>query len=342
MRYPSSFGRYFALRLALAVPTVWVILTLVFLFMRVAPGNPIEASVGAHLTPEELHAREVEAGLTDPLWVQYLRYVGGIFHGDFGTTITDQRSVTSIVVQNGGATLELTVAAFVFALLVAVVFGVVAAVKRDRWQDIVCRLAGIAVYATPVFFSGFLLQIVFGSKLNWLPTSGQASAITTYTLRTRTHIYFLDAILSADWGALRDVALHLVLPTVALGLLMIGIFVRLVRVNVVQTLQGDYVEAARARGVESRKVVVSHALRNALVPVATLAGLQFAHLLSGAVLTEVTFNWPGLGFELLRYLQNRDYTAVQGLITFYALVVVAISICVDLVVARIDPRVRYG
>ena len=201
---------------------------------------------------------------------------------------------------------------------------------------------GIVVYAAPVFFTGFLAQLFFaGGVLDILPSSGRASPVVEFELDKVTHFYLIDTIVALDWDQFWDVFTHLILPAVTLGLLISGVLIRLVRVNLMQTMQGDYVEAARARGISERRVVINHAFRNALIPVVTIAGLQFAILLGGAVLTEQTFNWPGIGAELIRYLNERDYIAVQGIITVFALAVVVISLVIDLVNAFIDPRVRY-
>src|SRR5581483_5713967 len=177
--------------------------------------------------------------------------------------------------------------------------------------------------------------------LGWLPTSDRASPITQATLQTHTNIFTLDAIIDGNWGDLGDVVLHLILPATTLGLVTAGVFIRLIRVNVIRTLRDDYIEAARARGIGERAVVYRHAFKNALVPVITVVGLTTAGLLGGAVLTETTFNWPGIGHELVLYLENRDYTAVQGIIVVFGLVVVAVSVIIDFVNAFIDPRIRY-
>src|SRR5205085_3441855 len=183
--------------------------------------------------------------------------------------------------------------------------------------------------------------LLFGSVLNWLPTSDQASPLTQALLPTHTNILLLDALIDWNWGAFWDVFKHLILPATTLGLVFAGVFIRLVRVNVIRTLKEDYIEAARARGIKERSVVYRHAFRNALVPVVTVVGLQLALLLGGAVLTETTFNWPGIGHELLLYLEDRDYAGVQGIIVVFALVVVAVSVLVDFVNAYVDPRIRY-
>jgi peptide/nickel transport system permease protein len=320
---------------------VLLLLTLVFLLMRVAPGDPISAALGGRLPQEELERRRVAAGYDRPLILQYVEYLGDVATGDFGTTISDNRPVTSMIAQNGAATLELTATAMVLAVVVGVGVGLVSGRFRDTPLDLGGRLFGIVIYAAPIFFLGFLGQLIFGKYLGWLPTSGRASPVVTFELDTPTNLFVVDAIIAGDWSALGDILRHLILPATTLGLVIGGVFTRLVRVNVLQTLQGDYVEAARARGLKERNVVFRHAFKNALVPVITVMGLQFALLLSGAVLTEQTFNWPGLGSELIRYLDNRDYIAVQGIITFVALVVVGISVLIDFVNAWVDPRVRY-
>jgi peptide/nickel transport system permease protein len=188
---------------------------------------------------------------------------------------------------------------------------------------------------------GFLAQLVFGKWLDWLPTSGRASPITIFELHTHTNLFVVDSIIDRNWSALADSLKHLIMPSVVLGLVIGSVFVRLVRVNLIQTLKGDYVEAARARGIPERSVVSRHAFKNALVPVITVMGLEFALLLAGAVLTEETFNWPGIGYQLVHYLNNRDYIAVQGIITFIGIVVVIVSLSIDIINAWVDPRVRY-
>jgi peptide/nickel transport system permease protein len=337
----TSLRAYVLTRIALAIPTVLILLTMVFLLMRVAPGDPISAALGGRVSAEELDQRREAAGLDKPLIEQYVEYLGNALTLDLGTTINDDREVTSIIVENGSATLELTLAAFLVAICVGVPIGLLAGRYRDTGIDIGGRMFGIVVYAAPVFFTGFLAQLLFSNVLGWLPSSGRADPVVEFELDKVTHFYLLDSLLSLNWSQFWDVFTHLILPAVTLGLLVSGVLIRLVRVNLLQTMKGDYVEAARARGVREHRVVVNHAFRNALVPVVTVAGLQFAILLGGAVLTEQTFNWPGIGAELVRYLNERDYIAVQGIITVFALAVVIISVLIDLINAFVDPRVRY-
>ena len=340
MSHGTSLRRYALTRLALAIPTVFILLTMVFLLMRVAPGNPIQSALGGRLSQEELAKREHAAGFDKPILQQYVEYLGDVFTLDLGTSLTDNRKVTSIIVDNGTATVELTFWAFMVTLVVGIGVGLLAGRYRDGPIDFGGRMFGIIIYATPVFFLGFLAQIWIAPALG-LPTSGRASPIVDFELSKVTHFYLIDSLISGNWSAFWDCVEHLILPAVTLGLVVSGVMIRLVRVNLLQTMKGDYVEAARARGISERRVVFHHAFRNAMVPVITVAGLQFAILLGGAVVTEQTFNWPGIGAELVRYLAQRDYIAVQGIITVFALAVVVISVLIDMVNAMVDPRVRY-
>jgi peptide/nickel transport system permease protein len=336
----GSLPRYILQRAVLVIPMIWVILTLVFFVLRVAPGDPVSAALGGKLDQEALDQRREALGFNRPMIAQYWDYLSSVFRLDFGTTFSDNQPVLHVVRDNGGATLSLTLAAFLVALLVGIPLGLLAGRYRDSPADVVIRLFGILTYAAPIFFVGFLLQVYVAKPLG-LPTSGAASPITVFTVKPVTHILLFDVFLSGDSAAITDVMKHLLLPAITLGLLICGVFIRLVRVNILQTMQSDYVEAAEARGIGRRKVTWRHAFRNALVPVITVIGLQFALLLGGAVLTESTFNWPGLGQKLVVYINERDYGAVQGIVTIFAIAVVLISLLVDIVNALIDPRVRY-
>jgi peptide/nickel transport system permease protein len=337
----GSLRGYVLIRIALMIPMIFVLLTVVFLMMRVAPGDPISATLGGKLSPAQVDERKAALGFDRPLIVQYLEYMWDAVRFKFGTTITDKQTINSIIVENGGATLTLTVAALIFAIIVGLPLGLIAGRYRETIPDAFIRIFAILGYAAPPFFIGLLAQLLFAKNLDWLPASKMASPIVQATSVEHTHILIIDLAIEGDWAGVWDVIRHLILPMVTLGLLVTGVFIRLVRVNVGQALGGDYVEAARARGVPERRVVSRHAFRNALIPVVTVMGLQAALLLGGAVLTEKTFSWPGLGTRLLEYLQSRDYIGVQGLVTFFALIVVVISLIIDIVNALIDPRVRY-
>ncbi|MGW5359792.1 ABC transporter permease [Actinopolymorpha pittospori] len=337
----GSLRRYVAVRLLLVIPNVFVLLTLVFLLLRVAPGDPVSAALGGRLPAAELARRRAAGGYDDPIIVQYWNYLSHVVRGDLGTTLSDNRSLSSILLVNGSATLSLTVGALLVALVLGVPLGLLAARYRDSALDVAIRVFGVLTYAAPVFFVGVVAITIFTGALGWLPSGQQASPIAQLTVEPVTHIFLVDALIAGDTKSFVDGVEHLIMPAVTLGLLVTGVFIRLIRVNVAQTLRDDYVEAARARGIAERRVVFSHAFRNAMVPFVTVLGLQVALSLGGAILTETTFSWPGLGSQLVQYINARDYVAVQGIMTIFALVVVGISLLIDLVNAAIDPRVRY-
>ncbi len=230
-----------------------------------------------------------------------------------------------------------------FAMVVAVALGIavgaLGARHRDGPFDVGGRLFGILIYAAPVFWLGILAQLLFANRWGLLPTGNRISARITFD--DPTGFYLFDGLLTQNAQLFWDALKHLVLPGMTLGLVISGVFIRMVRVNMLQTLRADYVEAAVARGVPERKVVFRHAFKNALVPVVTIMGLQFALLLGGAILTETTFSWPGLGQGLVEFINKRDYAAVQGIVTFFAILVVVVSLLIDIINGLIDPRVRY-
>jgi peptide/nickel transport system permease protein len=339
----GGLGSYLVVRFLLIFPTIFILVTAVFFLMRLT-GDPITAALGGRLAPDQLAQRVHQAGFDRPVFTQYFDYLGGLVHGDFGTTISDRRPVLEVLTTFGGATLELTVYGLIVAFLVGIPLGRLAAYSRDKWPDAVLRVFAILCYATPVFFSGLLLKLVFAIWLGWLPVAGRASTaaeIQMQLLPNPTGIYLVDAIRTGDGAVVADVLRHAVLPAIALGLLTAGVFLRLVRTNVIGTLGMGYVEAARSRGVSERRLLRKHAYRPALIPIVTVIGLQIALLLGGAVLTETTFEWRGLGFQLTHYLQSRDFVAVQGLVVLLAVIVAVTNFVVDVIAALIDPRVRY-
>ena len=338
-----ALARYLLLRFVLIIPTVWILVTVVFFFLRVI-GDPISAALGGRLPPDEIEARKQAAGYNDPIFVQYGRFLLGLLHGNFGMT-TDKKTVSSIILQYGPATLELVFWALIVAFLIGIPLGRLAARHYNKGPDVAIRSFAIFFYAAPVFFVALLLKLVFSVWLKWLPISGRASVGVSVALENKvkvnTHIFILNAIESGNWAYILDVLRHAVLPGVALGLLTAGVFIRLVRINLLQTLRADFVTAARARGVAEGKVVSQHAFRNALIPVVTVMGMQIAMMLGGAILTETSFEWQGLGYWLNQYLQKRDFVAVQGIVTAIAVIIAVASFLIDLINALVDPRVRY-
>jgi peptide/nickel transport system permease protein len=339
----SPLLRFIIVRFLLIFPTIFILVTMVFLLMRTI-GDPITAALGGRLNAQQLAERIEAAGYNRPLIVQYFEYIGQVATGNFGTAISDGRPVSELLLTYGGATLELAFYALLVAFIVGIPLGMVAAYLRDRWPDAVLRIVAILFYATPVFFAGLLLKLVFSVWLNVLPVAGRASTRTELQmarLDNRTGIYLIDAIQLGSPAAVADVLQHAVLPGLALGLLTAGVFLRLVRTNVIGTLSMDYVDAARSRGVSEYRLVRRHAYKPALIPIITVIGLQIAMLLGGAVLTETTFEWKGLGFKLAEYLSARDFVAVQGIVALLAVIVALSNFIVDILAAVIDPRVRY-
>ena len=342
-RASGGLGRYILVRFLLIIPTVLILMTMVFFLMRIT-GDPITAALGGRLTPDQLAQRRAEAGYDRPLIVQYFDYLGGVLRGDFGTTYTDNTPVTEVLTTYGAATFELVVYSLVVALLLGVPLGMIAARTRDRWPDAVLRIVAILGYATPVFFVGLLLKLVFSVGLGWLPVAGRLSTsgqITMSTILNPSPFSLLDALRLGDTELLRDVLGHAVLPAVALGILTGGVFLRLVRTNMIGTLEMQYIESARSRGVAETRLTTRHGLRPALIPIITVMGMQVAMMLGGAVLTETTFEWNGLGYMLAEYMKARDYIAVQGIVMMLAVIVALSNFVVDVIAALIDPRVRY-
>lgn len=339
----GGLGRYIFIRFFLIIPTILILVTMVFFLMRTT-GDPITAALGGRLPPEQLAERITAAGYDRPIFVQYFEYLAQLFTGNFGTTLSDNRPVAEMLATYGAATLELTINALLVALIVGIPLGLIAAHRRDKGPDAGLRVFAILCYATPVFFSGLLFKLTFSVWLGWLPVAGRATPATELaltSLEAPTGIYWLDAVRSGNMAALTDVMAHSVLPALALGLLTAGIFLRLVRTNVIGTLGKDYVEAGRSRGVSEYRLLTKHAYKPALIPIITVMGLQIAVLLGGAVLTETTFEWKGLGFQLATYLTARDFVAVQGIVVLLAVIVAVTNFFVDIVAALIDPRVRY-
>lgn len=339
----AGLGRYILIRFLLIIPTVFILVTLVFFLMRVV-GDPISASLGDRLTPDQLQARLEAAGYTRPILVQYFEYLGQLITLDFGRASTDNRPIVDILITYGGATLELVFYALIVAFIVGIPLGMIAAYFKDRFGDAVLRIFAILTYATPVFFAGLLLKLVFSVWLDILPLGGRAGTRVQLALSridNPTGIYLIDALRSGNSVIIGDVLVHAIMPALALGLLTAGIFLRLVRTNVISTLSTDYVDAARSRGVTEMRLVRKHAYRPALIPVVTVIGLQIALLLGGSVLTETTFEWRGLGFQLAQYLGDRDFVAVQGIVVLLAVLVALTNFVVDVIAALIDPRVRY-
>ena len=341
-RLSGSFFRFVLTRFLLIIPTVFILVTIVFFVMR-ATGDPISAALGGRLTPAELQQRIHAAGYDRPLIVQYVDYLGGLLHGDLGTTLTDNQPVISILTHYGAATFELAFLALIVALIVGIGLGRLAARKRDRAADAGIRTFAILCYATPVFFLGLVLKLIFAVWLNILPASGRSdlnSEMQFTRLVSPTGFYIIDAIQLGDMNVLVDVLRHAVLPAVALGLLTAGVFIRLVRTNVISTYNSGYVEAARSRGVSEKRLLNKHAWRPALIPIITVIAQSFVSLIAGALVTETVFNIPGVGKLMIDSIGRRDYEVVQAMVLLIAVLNVLVMFLLDILYGMIDPRIR--
>ncbi len=261
---------------------------------------------------------------------------------NFGNSlIGGHRPIIDEMSERFPATLELVLPAAALALAIGIYAGALAASRRKKSTDYGLRIYSVIIYSLPVFWLGLMLQLLFGVRLEWFPISGRIDPIIATTLKHQTNLYIIDSLITGNWPAFISCLRHLVLPMLTLGLILSGVFVRLTRINVIETAQADYISAARARGIRERVLIYGHSLKNAMIPVITLIGLQVAILLAGAVLTETVFSWPGMGSYLVERISSRDYTAVQSVIAMFALFVALISLGVDIIYSLVDPRVRY-
>jgi peptide/nickel transport system permease protein len=334
-------GSYILTRFLLAIPMVFILLTLVFVVLRVMPGDPVSAMLGGHAPQEVIDQKKEELGLNKPIAMQYLEYLGQLARLDLGKSMIFEQQVSQPIIEKLPATLELTLLGLLVSLAIGIPLGARSARRRRSAGDYGARLYANVTWCMPVYWLGLMLQLVFGVWLGWMPISGRTSPRMTSSAFSRTGFYLLDSLLAGNVAAFGDVLLHLALPAITLGVALSGVFVRLTRANMLDVLKADYILAARARGIVERRVVYSHGLRNALIPVVTMLGLQFSLLLAGAILTETTFSWPGMGRLLLERIYLRDYPTIQGVIVVYALFVSVVSLLIDLLYAAIDPRVKY-
>lgn len=297
-------------RLLYTIPVIWLVVTLVFLLIHIVPGDPVEQMLGEGARTQDIAALRHTYGLDVPLGQQYIHYWRGALHGDFGRSLRLNDSVTHLVLTRYPYTLELTVAALIVALLLSIPAGIKAALHRGRWQDNALGVVSLLGLSFPGFALGPILILLVSIKLGWLPVSGAGS-----------------------WD-------HLVLPAITMGSALAAILTRMVRTAMLEELGQDYICTARAKGLPERTVVYKHALRNAMIPVLTLIGLQFGALLAGAIVTETIFSWPGIGRLTVSAISNRDYALVQGCILAVGLTYVLVNLITDVLYMVVNPRIR--
>jgi len=338
---------YIVSRILLTIPMIMLLLTLVFVIIRILPGDPVLVHFEKKATPAMIEEFRRQLGLDKPLEQQYLDYLRGLLQGDLGKSMADFSSVGQQIFSAFPATLELSIFSMAVATLLGVFLGARASRSYNSIEDHSIRIFGIVSYAIPVFFLGMVFQLIFGIGLHLFPTGGRISpgmeprGLNAGDFQMSTGLYTVDSLLEGNLPKFVETLRYLLLPSLTLGIVLSGIFVRLTRSNMLETLRLDFVTAARARGLSERAVLYGYALRNAFLPILTMMGLQFAALLAGAILTETTFSWPGLGRYLVDRIAFRDYTAIQGTIVFFGLLVALVSLIVDILYAYLDPRIRF-
>lgn len=333
--------RFALRRLALVIPTFFGITVIAFGLVRLIPGDPIQLMAGVHgITPERHAALMHQFGFDLPLWQQYLGFLNGLVHGDLGTSIVTKTSVLADFFARFPATMELSVCALLIAVLVGVPVGVIAGVKRGSVFDHTVMGAALTGYSMPIFWWGLLMIVFFSGFLGWTPVSGRIDVF--YFIQPITGFMLIDTLWQGNIPAFWSAVQHLILPSVVLSTIPLAVIARQTRSAMLEVLGEDYVRTARAKGLSTRRVIGLHALRNALIPVVTVTGLQVGLLFAGAILTETIFSWPGVGKWLVDAVYRRDYPSVQGGVLLIATMVMLVNLSVDMIYGLIDPRIRYG
>jgi peptide/nickel transport system permease protein len=332
-------GRYAIKRFLTIVPVLVGISIIVFGFIHLIPGDPAVTMLGERATPERVKEVRAQLGLDQPLYAQYLIYAGKILRGDLGVSILRGDPVLRDLLRRFPATIELAVTAILIAILVGIPAGIVSAVWRNSVFDGCSRILALTGVSMPIFWLGLMLAWVFGVILGWLPTGFRLG--TNVSLTVVTHFNILDSLISGNGAALVGSLRHLVLPAVALSTIPMAVITRMTRASLLEVLSQDYIRTAEAKGLPQRAVVLRHALRNALLPVMTVTGLQVGRLLAGAILTETIFSWPGIGLWIYEAIQARDYPIVQGATLFIATIFVMVNLLTDVLYATVDPRIKY-
>jgi ABC-type dipeptide/oligopeptide/nickel transport system permease component len=302
---------YFLRRTLLLIPILFAVITIVFAFLRLIPGDPVEAMLGESARAADVAAMRKELLLDQPLLKQYFHYLGGVFRGDLGNSWNTRVPVASAIMTRLPATLELAVGGMTIAILIAFPLGILAAKSVNRWPDRIAMVMAVAASAIPHFWLAPLLILLFSIYLGWFPVSGTGTP------------------------------LHAILPSLTLGLALAAILVRMIRSSMLEELQSDYIRTARAKGTSERAILWKHALPNALLPVLTILGLQFGSLLTGAIITETIFSWPGIGRLLIQAIYSRDYPLVQGCILIFAVLYAFVNLLVDILYGALDPRIQF-
>lgn len=327
------------LRRLLWLPVVlWAVASLTFLVLRIVPGNAIQSVASQILDAEQLAQTQALWGLDEPVWRQYLAFMSNLLRGDLGVSMSSGVPLSRLLFEKMPPTIELALVALVLSTVIGAAAGIVSSVTRQRWLDLSVRTSSVLGLSLPVFWVGIMLIVAFSVKLGWFPVGGRIGVNIKY--ETITNFMLIDFVITRNWEALGSYLRHLALPAFSISLTSAGFAARITRSAMLEVIHADYTRTARAKGLLERVVILKHALRNALLPLLTLQGLQFGALLGGAVITEIVFTWPGVGRMLLDGILKRDYPVVQGAVIFVAFAYVLMNLIVDLLYYVIDPRLR--
>jgi len=324
-------------RSLIIIPTLLGVSIVVFLLLSITPGDPAELLLGERATEASLEAMREYLGLNEPLYVQYGLFLKRLVKLDLGETIWTRQKVSTEIKERFPATIELSLAAMFLSCFFGVILGIISASRQYSLFDYLSMVASLVGVSMPVFWLGLMLMLLFSLNLGWFPVSGRISTGTDLTVIT--NFYVLDAVITRNWKALADVLHHLALPAIALSTIPMAIVARMTRSSMLEVLRQDYIKTARAKGLSEIKVVLKHALRNGLIPVVTVIGLQFGILLGGAILTETVFAWPGVGKWIYEGVVKRDYMVIQGGTMLVATAFVVVNTLVDILYAVINPRI---
>ena len=330
---------YIIKRLIQLIPVIIGVTIIAFSLIQLAPGDPARTMLGQHATQQELNEIREKYGLDEPIYVQYAIWLNGVLHGDLGRSILTKELVVIEITERFPNTIELAIAAMIFAIIIGGLAGIISATKQYSITDY--TVMGIALFgiSMPVFWLGIMLMLIFGVILGWLPIGGRIDLIIPF--QRVTGFMVLDSIITGNFKALISILKHLILPAIALGTIPMAIIARVTRSSMLEVLRQDFIRTERAKGLSERVVIYKHALRNAMVPVVTVIGLNFGLLLSGAILTETVFSWPGLGRLVVNAVYQRDYPLVVGCILIFAIVFVIVNLITDILYTFIDPRIKY-
>ncbi len=332
--------KYIIKRVVQLIPVIIGVSILVFLVMHVFTTDPASIILGQHATAEQVEKLREELGLNKPLYIQYFIFIKGVFKGDLGTSLISKTPVTREILSRFPATLELALISIIIASVFGIFMGILSAVKQNSIVDYFSMFVSLIGVSMPIFWLGLMLIVVFSVKLQLLPVSGR---ITIGMEPTHiTGMFLLDSLITGNMGAFKDSLKHLVLPAIALASYSTAIIARMTRSTMLEVIRQDYIRTARAKGLFEKVVILKHALRNALIPITTVVGLQLGSLLGGAVLTETVFAWPGVGSYTIDAILKADYPVVQGTVMILATVFVMINLVVDLLYSYLDPRIKYS